>query len=80
MGLRPPIPYGRAHWAPLTEELHATMALAAELEVWVVVGGNHRLSGQHRPHNSLWVINDRGELADSGHRGCGGRGLGCWMS
>ncbi|MBL7252763.1 carbon-nitrogen hydrolase family protein [Paractinoplanes lichenicola] len=51
-------------WAPVTEELRATMALAAELGVWVVVGGNHRLSGEHRPHNSLWVINDRGEVAD----------------
>ncbi|MEU8300473.1 carbon-nitrogen hydrolase family protein [Micromonospora sp. NPDC048909] len=54
----------RIDWAPVTEELHRTMALAAELGVWVVVGGNHRLSGDHRPHNSLWVINDRGELAD----------------
>jgi predicted amidohydrolase len=51
-------------WAPVTEELRATMALAGELGVWVVAGGNHRLSGDHRPHNSLWVINDRGELAD----------------
>lgn len=54
----------RIDWAPVTEELRATMALAAELGVWAVVGGNHRLSGGHRPHNSLWVINDRGELAD----------------
>lgn len=52
-------------WSPVTEELRATMALAAQLGVWVVVGGNHRLSvAEHRPHNSLWVINDRGELAD----------------
>ena len=51
-------------WAAVTEELHRTMAFAAELGVWVVAGGNHQLSGDHRPHNSLWVINDRGELAD----------------
>jgi predicted amidohydrolase len=54
----------RIDWAPVTEQLHATMALAAELGVWVVVGGNHRLSGEHRPHNSLWVINDQGQLVD----------------
>jgi predicted amidohydrolase len=54
----------RIDWAPVTDGLHATMALAAELRIWVVVGGNHRLSGDHPPHNSLWVINDRGELAD----------------
>jgi predicted amidohydrolase len=54
----------RVDWAPVADELRATLALAAELGVWVVAGGNHRLSGDHRPHNSLWVINDRGELAD----------------
>ncbi|MCY1137114.1 carbon-nitrogen hydrolase family protein [Actinoplanes sp. Pm04-4] len=51
-------------WAPVTEELHQTMALAAELRIWTVVGGNHRLSAPHRPHNSLWVINDRGALTE----------------
>jgi predicted amidohydrolase len=54
----------RIDWAPVAEELRRTMALAAELGVWAVVGGNHRLSGDHRPHNSLWIINDRGELTD----------------
>ncbi|MEV4345026.1 carbon-nitrogen hydrolase family protein [Actinoplanes sp. NPDC049596] len=54
----------RIDWAPVTDELRRTMALAGELGVWVVAGGNHRLSGRHRPHNSLWVINDRGLLAD----------------
>ncbi|SFF72913.1 Predicted amidohydrolase [Actinoplanes philippinensis] len=51
-------------WAPVTEALHRTAALAAELGVWVAVGGNHRLTGGHRPHNSLWVIDDRGEPVD----------------
>jgi predicted amidohydrolase len=51
-------------WAPVTDQLHRTMAYAAELGIWVVAGGNHRLTGDHRPHNSLWVINDRGQLAD----------------
>ena len=51
-------------WAPVADELAATMTLAGELGVWAVVGGNHRLTGDHRPHNSLWVINDEGELAD----------------
>ena len=38
--------------------------LDSRVGVWAVVGGNHRLSDGHRPHNSLWVINDRGELVD----------------
>ncbi|MFG1993039.1 carbon-nitrogen hydrolase family protein [Actinoplanes sp. NPDC048988] len=54
----------RINWDPVADELRHTMALAAELGVWVVVGGNHRLTGRHRPHNSLWVIDDQGRLAD----------------
>ncbi|GAA3348737.1 carbon-nitrogen hydrolase family protein [Amorphoplanes nipponensis] len=54
----------RIDWTPVTEQLEGTMALAAELGIWVVVGGNHRLTGDHRPHNSLWVISGRGELID----------------
>ena len=30
--------------------------------MWVVVGSSHRLTPPHRPHNSLYVISDRGEL------------------
>jgi predicted amidohydrolase len=55
---------GGIDWQPVADELRSTMALAAEVGGWVVVGGNHRLSGEHRPHNSLWIINDRGELVD----------------
>jgi predicted amidohydrolase len=54
----------RIDWTPVTEQLEHTMALAGQLGIWVVAGGNHRLTGDHRPHNSLWVINDRGELVD----------------
>ncbi|XVU20901.1 carbon-nitrogen hydrolase family protein [Actinoplanes sp. CA-054009] len=54
----------RVNWEPIADELHRTTALAAELGIWVVAGGNHRLSGRHRPHNSLWVIDDSGRLAD----------------
>ncbi|MDG4793031.1 carbon-nitrogen hydrolase family protein [Micromonospora sp. WMMD1082] len=54
----------RIDWAPVAEQLDTTMALAGELGVWVVVGGNHRLTGDHWPHNSLWMINDSGDLAD----------------
>src|SRR5262245_52946427 len=39
-------------WEPVGAELRRTMALAGELGIWVVAGGNHRLSGVHRPHNS----------------------------
>lgn len=29
-----------------------------------MIGGNHRLTCDHWPHNSLWIINDRGVLVD----------------
>lgn len=51
-------------WTPVHDELNAVAELAGELGMWVVIGGNHRLTGERRPHNSLWIINDRGELVD----------------
>ncbi|MGH6998712.1 MAG: carbon-nitrogen hydrolase family protein, partial [Phenylobacterium sp.] len=50
-------------WAALRDELEATAALAAELRLWTVVGSNHPLTPPNRPHNSLYVISDTGELA-----------------
>ena len=49
-------------WRSLREELEATVRLAGELRIWVVVGANHPLTPPHRPHNSLYVISDTGEL------------------
>lgn len=54
----------RIGWEPVRDELDRTAQLAGELGIWVVIGGNHQLTGGHRPHNSLWIINDRGELVD----------------
>jgi predicted amidohydrolase len=50
-------------WDALVDELQATADLARELGLWVVVGCSHRLTPPHWPHNSLYVISDRGELA-----------------
>ena len=55
--------WARVDWGALAEELHATTDLARELGLWAVVGCAHRLTPPHRPHNSLYVISDRGELA-----------------
>lgn len=57
-----PADWGRFAWPVLREELEATRALACELGLWTVVGSVHRLTGPHRPHNSLYVVSDRGEL------------------
>lgn len=50
-------------WNRLVDELETTAELARTLGLWVVLGSCHRLSQPHRPHNSLYVISDRGELA-----------------
>ncbi|MGW2839667.1 carbon-nitrogen hydrolase family protein [Streptomyces sp. NPDC001493] len=58
----PEADWSRVAWEVLREELAATARLAGGLGMWVVLGSVHRLSGPHRPHNSLYVISDRGEL------------------
>ena len=47
----------------LREELTAVARLAGELRLWTVLGSVHRLTPPNRPHNSLYVISDRGEVA-----------------
>ena len=49
-------------WAAAREQLELTAALAGELGLWTVLGGNHQLTGTNRPHNSLYVISDEGQL------------------
>ena len=40
------------------------MDLAGQLKLWTILGSNHPLTGKHKPHNSLYVINDRGKIVD----------------
>ncbi len=51
-------------WAEHDAELSSILRLARELELWVVLGSAHRLTGDHLPHNSLYVINPNGEIVD----------------
>jgi predicted amidohydrolase len=55
--------WDQVDWDALVGELRSAADLARELGLWVVVGSAHRLSPPHRPHNSLYVISDRGEVA-----------------
>jgi hypothetical protein len=45
-------------WGLLHKETDAILALAKELGVWVVLGSTHRLSGDHKPHDSLYPCED----------------------
>lgn len=49
-------------WDLLRDETDSIMALARELGLWVVLGSTHRLSGEHKPHNSLYVIDAAGDI------------------
>jgi len=51
-------------WAAVHEELQAAAQLATELRMWVVLGSTHPLTPPNRPHNSLYVISDQGEVVN----------------
>jgi predicted amidohydrolase len=51
-------------WAAVRAELQAIGRLAAELRMWAVLGSAHPLTPPHRPHNSLYVISDRGQVVN----------------
>lgn len=54
--------WSKVDWDALRHELDLTADLAGELGVWVVVGAPHRLGDGRRPHNSLYVLSDRGDV------------------
>lgn len=56
--------WGAVDWKALREELDAIADHAARLGLWTVLGCNHRLTPPHRPHNSLYVISDKGALVE----------------
>ncbi len=56
--------YKNFDWNELNAQMHKLLELARELKLWVVVGSTHQLTGKHKPHNSLYIINDKGKLVD----------------
>ncbi len=52
------------NWEMLWQETDSIMALARDLKLWVVLGSAHKLSGNNKPHNSLYVINPKGKIID----------------
>lgn len=37
---------------------------ARRLKLWVILGSSHRLTGRHKPHNSLYIVDDHGRIFD----------------
>lgn len=56
--------YQKLTWAELESATRSIIELAGELGLWVILGSVHRLTGKHKPHNSLYIIDDRGEIHD----------------
>lgn len=52
------------NWKELRRNTDSVLALAKELKIWVILGSIHRLSGNNKPHNSLYLINSDGEITD----------------
>jgi predicted amidohydrolase len=57
-----PADWDRCQWPVLQSELAAIAELARDLRLWTVIASVHRLTGPNRPHNSLYVISDRGQV------------------
>jgi predicted amidohydrolase len=57
-----PADWTRMPWAVLAAELRLIAAHAERLGLWTVLGSVHPLTPTHRPHNSVYVISDRGTL------------------
>ena len=51
-------------WGLLEERTREIFELARQLRIWVLLGSSHRLDGRHKPHNSVYVIDDSGALLD----------------
>lgn len=56
--------YDGFDWEVLKRATERVMAEAAALELWTVLGSAHRLSGDNKPHNCLYFIDDRGRIVD----------------
>ncbi|MEL0094444.1 MAG: carbon-nitrogen hydrolase family protein [Planctomycetaceae bacterium] len=51
-------------WVLLKSATQDIMQLANELNVWVLLGSTHQLTGNHKPHNCVYVINGSGEIVE----------------
>ena len=51
-----------AAWDVLTEQAESIATLAGSLGLWVAFGSVHPLTAPHRPHNSMYVVSDTGDL------------------
>lgn len=51
-------------WDLLRSATEEIQQAARDLQLWVVLGSSHPLTPPHKPHNSLYIINARGQIVD----------------
>ena len=51
-------------WDLLDQSTEQILDEAHRLKLWVILSSSHRLTGRHKPHNSLYIIDDRGRIVD----------------
>ena len=51
-------------WDELSVATDSIMALAKDLKLWVILGSIHKVKGDNKPFNCLYLINSEGELVD----------------
>jgi predicted amidohydrolase len=51
-------------WDLLDQATEQVLDEARRLKLWVILGSSHRLTGRHKPHNSLYIIDDHGQIVD----------------
>ncbi len=52
------------NWDGLIDQTRRIMDLAAQLNIWVVLGSMHRLTEPNKPHNCLYLIGPDGRIVD----------------
>jgi len=50
-------------WQLLRRETEKILDFARQYQLWIILGSTHQLT-RHLPHNSLYLINPRGKIAD----------------
>ncbi|HPI72637.1 MAG TPA: carbon-nitrogen hydrolase family protein [bacterium] len=51
-------------WSSLHAQTQRILAAADSLDLWVLLGSMHRLSGKNKPHNCVYVIDPEGRILD----------------
>lgn len=51
-------------WELLETTTRQVLELSRKLKLWVILGSTHRLTGGHKPHDCVYVIDSRGSILD----------------